>query len=101
MLRPLGEFATAAEHATALDDAHVLQAFQQIQLPLSAGVAAAPSAPDYWFAASQPGGILAGANPGDQFHFAENGQHTMLDAVHDNVAPIDQLLAHLHAGLLV
>jgi serralysin len=98
---PLGESATAAEHAAVFDDAHVVQAFQQIQLPLSAGVAAAPSAPDYWMAASQPGGILSGANPGDQFHFADNGAHVMPEAGHDNLVSIDQLLAHLHAGLLV
>jgi hypothetical protein len=99
--RPPGEFAAATDHAAVLDDAHVLQAFQQIQLPLSAGAGAAPSAPDFWFAASQPGGILAGANSGDQFHFAESAQPIMPDAGHDNVVSIDQLLAHLHAGLLV
>jgi hypothetical protein len=98
---PLGEFATAADHAAVFGDAHVVQAFQLIQLSLSAGVAAAPSASDYWIAASQPGGILSGANPGDQFHFADNGQHAMPEAGHDNLVSIDQLLAHLHAGLLV
>jgi serralysin len=99
--QPLGEFAAAADHAVALEEAHVVQAFQQIQLPQSAGGAAAPSALVYWFTASQPGEILSDANPGDQFHFADNGQHAMPDAGHDHVASIDQLLAHLHAGLLV
>ena len=63
--------------------------------------ATAPSASDLWFAAVQQGGIRASANAGDQFHFADNGQHVISEAGHGNVATLDQVLAHLHSGLLI
>ena len=63
--------------------------------------AKALSTSDFWFAAVQPGGILASANAGDRFNFDDSGPHVFSEAGHGNVASLDQVLAHLHAGLLI